>query len=122
MLTTQSNPITRREFLQVSSLGIFGFGLQPLASFRDFLPEQMGRVAELKTTVYTNPSLDADPVKILWKDMILPITEVTVGDAEPHYNRIWYRIGEEGYVHSGAIQPVQTRLNQPNPDFPPAGA
>jgi hypothetical protein len=121
-LITQSNPITRREFLQVSSLGIFGLGLQPLASFRDFLPEQMGRVAELKTTVYNSPSLNADPVKILWRDMILPITEVTIGDAEPQYNRIWYRIGEEGYVHSGAIQPVQTRLNQPNPDLPSAGA
>ena len=125
MLNTKQNNkssvITRRDFLQVSSLGIFGIVLQPLKSLRDFLPEQMGRVAELKSTAFDRPSLSGDPVKIYWRDTILPITEVTVGDVEPRYNRIWYQIGDQGYVHSGAIQPVQTHLNQPTSDIPSAG-
>lgn len=53
--------------------------------------------------------------------MILPITDITVGDEEPSYNRIWYQIGDEGYTHSGAIQPVQTKLNQPDGDIPFGG-
>jgi lipoprotein-anchoring transpeptidase ErfK/SrfK len=101
---------------------MFGLLLQPFNSIRNLLPEQLGRVAEMKSTVYDRPSLDGNPTKIYWRDMILPITEVTVGDQEPKHNRIWYRIGDEGYVHSGAIQPVQTRLNEPNSDIPSSGA
>ena len=81
----------------------------------------MGRVAELKSTAFDRPSLSGDPGKIYWRDTILPITEVTVGDVEPRYNRIWYQIGDQGYVHSGAIQPVQTHLNQPTLDIPSGG-
>lgn len=113
---------SRRDFLQVSSLGMFGLLLQPFNSNRDLLPEQLGRVAGMKSTLYDRPSLDGNPVKIYWRDMILPITEVTVGDQEPKHNRVWYRIGDEGYVHSGGIQPVQTRLNEPNSDIPSDGA
>lgn len=118
---SKSSLITRRDFLQVSSLGIFGIFLQPLKSLQDFLPEQMGRVVEQKSTAFDRPSLSGDPVKIYWRDTILPITEVTVGDIEPRYNRIWYQIGDQGYVHSGAIQPVQTHLNQPISDIPSGG-
>jgi lipoprotein-anchoring transpeptidase ErfK/SrfK len=46
---------------------------------------------------------------------------VTIGDDEPSYNRIWYRIGEEGYAHSGTIQPVRTVLNSPDANIPKGG-
>jgi lipoprotein-anchoring transpeptidase ErfK/SrfK len=121
-LNEKNNPISRRDFLQVSGLGFFGIALQPLKSLSNYLPDQHGRVAELKTTIFDRPSLTGDPLKIYWKDMILPITEVTVGDAEPQYNRIWYQIGDEGYAHSGAIQPVQTQLNEPFEGIPSDGA
>lgn len=113
--------ISRRDFLHVSSLGVIGLLSHPLNKLRDIVPDQMGRVAEMKSTIYDRPSLEGNKVKIYWKDMILPLTEVTVGDKEPEHNRIWYRIGEEGYAHSGAIQPVQTRLNQPISDIPSDG-
>lgn len=101
---------------------MFGLFLQPLQSLSAMVPDQLGRVAEMKSTLFDRPSLSGNPLKTYWKDMILPITHVTVGDEEPTYNRIWYRIGEEGYAHSGSIQPVQTHLNQPNDEIPDKGA
>lgn len=100
---------------------MFGLFLQPLERLSAVLPDQHGRVAEMKSTLFDRPSLSGNPMKTYWKDMILPITQVTVGDEEPTHNRIWYRIGEEGYVHSGSIQPVQTHLNQPNDEIPDGG-
>jgi lipoprotein-anchoring transpeptidase ErfK/SrfK len=54
--------------------------------------------------------------------MLLPISEATVSEGTPEHNPIWYRIGSEGYAHSGAIQPVQTRLNPVTLDIPESGA
>lgn len=113
--------LSRRDFLKFSSVGLIGLFLQPLQSLKDLVPEQEGRVAEMKATIYDRPSLEGNQVKLYWRDMILPIAEVTVGDMEPSHNRIWYRINDEGFVHSGSIQPVQTRLNQPNTDIPIGG-
>lgn len=112
---------SRREFLKLSSLGMVGLFIQPKQVIRGFFSDQLGRVAESKTTVYDRPSLDGNRIKDYWRDMILPITEVTVGDTEPQYNRIWYRIGDEGFVHSGGIQPVRTQLNEPRSDIPFGG-
>ncbi len=117
-----SSQSSRRDFLKLSSLGLIGLFLKPVKRLRDLVPDQMGRVAELKTTVYERPSFEGNQIKVYWRDMILPITDVTVGDMEPIHNRIWYRIGEEGFVHSGGIQPVQTRLNQPDSGIPFGGA
>ncbi len=120
-LELKDQSLTRRDFLKFSSLGLIGLLFQPVQRLRDLIPNQIGRVAEMKATVFDRPSLEGNKVKVYWKDMILPITEVTVGDKEPSHNRIWYRINEEGYVHSGSIQPVQTRLNQPNSEIPIGG-
>ena len=49
---------------------------------------------------------------MVWKDLVLPITEVTIGDTSIPYNRVWYRMGEAGFAHSGSIQPVRITLNQ----------
>jgi lipoprotein-anchoring transpeptidase ErfK/SrfK len=113
--------LSRKDFLQVSALGVFGFLFQPLKRINYLSPDQLGRVAEMRSVVYDRPSMSGEKVKTYWKDMILPITGVTVGDEEPQHNRIWYQIGEDGFVHSGAIQPVQTRLNQPDASIPFGG-
>ena len=117
-----SSQFSRRDFLKLSSLGLVGFYFQPVKSLIDLVPDQMGRVAEMKAIVFDRPSFGGDQVKVYWRDMVLPITEVTVGDMEPIHNRIWYRIGEEGFVHSGSIQPVQTRLNELSSEIPFGGA
>ena len=55
------------------------------------------------------PSIRANLGKVVWKDLVLPITEVTIGDTSIPYNRVWYRMGEAGFAHSGSIQPVGSR-------------
>jgi hypothetical protein len=114
--------LSRRDFLKVGSAGFVGSLLEPIKNFNTLAPDQLGRVAELKAQVFDRPSFSGREVKVFWKDMILPISMVTVGDQKPEHNRIWYQIGEEGFVHSGAIQPVQTRLQEPNPGIAITGA
>ena len=114
--------VSRRDFLKLSSFGMLGLILNPVLDFEDLVPNQLGRVAEMKTQVFDRPSFEGNQVKAFWKDMILPIKSVTVGDAEPRHNRIWYQVGDEGFVHSGGIQPVQTHLKEPDANIPITGA
>ncbi len=113
--------LSRRDFLSLSGLSLFGFFLPPIADFRDLISDQQGRVASGKITLYDVPSFKGREVKVYWKDTVLPIVDAIVGDKEPGYNRIWYRMGEEGYAHSGGIQPVKTLPNLPVENIPKEG-
>lgn len=115
------NHLSRRAFLKLSGLGLAGVAIPPLVEFGDLNPNQQGRVIEDSLIIYDIPSFSGRKIKYYWKDNILPITNVTVGDEEPPFNRIWYTIGNEGYVHSGNVQPVRTNLNQPVTDIPEEG-
>jgi lipoprotein-anchoring transpeptidase ErfK/SrfK len=118
----QNEPLSRREVLKLGGLGTAGLFLAPLTDFQNLVPDQQGRVIDERASVYDLPSFNAKKVKDYWKDMVFPITEVTIGDVEPAFNRIWYRVRQEGYVHSGGIQPVKTQLNQPVSELPAQGA
>lgn len=101
--------LTRREFLRAGSLSLLGLMLPIPRTVHITLTDnrQYGRVVETTLPLYQNPSHTAELVKYLWKDVVLPITAITVGDGDPPYNRIWYRLGDQGYAHSGSIQPVR---------------
>jgi hypothetical protein len=119
--SSDQSALTRREFLKMSGAGFMGLFITPHLTFQDPQLENEGRVLEEVVNVYTKPSFSSEKVREYWKDMVLPISEVTIGDDVPAYNRVWYRIRDEGYVHSGVIQPVRTELNQPSTDIPPEG-
>jgi len=112
---------SRRDFLKLSGMGLFSlFGpqLSPLASL---LNGQQGRVIYETISLYRRPSFSSEKIRKYWQDAVLPISEVTLGSEQPEYNRIWYRIGGEGYAHSGGIQPVRTEINPVIYDLPPQG-
>lgn len=112
---------SRRDFLKLSGMGLFSlFGpqLSPLASL---LNGQQGRVIYETISLYRRPSFSSEKTRKYWEDAVLPISEVTLGSEQPEYNRIWYRIGGEGYAHSGGIQPVRTEINPVIYDLPPLG-
>jgi lipoprotein-anchoring transpeptidase ErfK/SrfK len=122
------NPLSRREFLKIGLLGFAGLVVPswddlaraaPLASLD---PGLQGRVLEENVTVYDIPSRKGQKVKVYWRDTVIPLTGVTVDEDAASYNRIWYRIGQEGYAHSSGIQPVRTLLNEPRSELPPGGA
>ncbi len=117
-----SRELSRRDFLKLSALGMAGAFLPPLGQAARLKDAVQGRVIYPWIKVYDVPSLDGKEVRIYWRDTVLPISAVTAGDESIAYNRVWYRIGEEGYAHSGGVQPVVTRLQQPVTDIPLVGA
>jgi len=141
--------ITRRQFLNLSSTGVAAAGLvaiAPLTRFRHLLewfdfsqtrtsdnlnnliftnslrPNQQGRVLNASIDVFDVPSFSGTRVNSYWRDWILPITNIRIGKSEDSFNLVWYKIGNEGYAHSGGLQPVLTETNPIVRDIPPGGA
>jgi lipoprotein-anchoring transpeptidase ErfK/SrfK len=135
---TARKPLSRRDFLRMSGLGLVGAALplekmaQAAGLFSPFLEKnstvqaslaegQLGRVLVASMQLCDRPSTKSKPGKTVWKDLVLPITEVTVGDTSIPYNRVWYRMGADGFAHSGSIQPVRIELNEASPSLPETG-
>lgn len=139
-------PFSRREFLRQAQRGLLGLFMLPwtdhaigrerwvVANSSDnhkittsqdpFTPEvpEMGRVLDNSLKVYKEPSFSSTMIKMYWRDLLLTINGVTIGDKEPSYNRVWYRVNNEGYAHSGKVQPVALNRNQPVSSLPEKGA
>ena len=113
--------ISRREFLKLGGLGFFGFVTSPKLTSRAQFTHQQGRVIYELIESFDQPSFSGNVIRQYWLDTVVNITASTIGDHEPDYNRIWYQINHEGWVHSGAIQPVQTYINEPVAEIPPGG-
>lgn len=112
------NFLNRREFLKLNGAALIGLLAWTLKSPSGVLGQsesspKMGRIVSNLVDVYDSPSLEGNVVKTYWKDLVLPITQVTMGSGEPVHNRIWYQMNNEGFVHSGSVQPVQINLNKP---------
>ncbi len=113
--------LSRREFLKFSGGSLLGAALPQFMNANSVFANQKGRVIYDYIDVYDVPSFSGKIIRQYWLDAILPITKVTLGDEEPAYNRVWYQIGNEGYAHSGGIQPVQTVVNPPVYGIPEGG-
>lgn len=118
----QQKYFSRRDFLNLGGLGLMGLFGPRLVSLQDLYRGQQGRVAYEKITAYKKPTYNSEKIRILWKDTVFPITAVVLGNDNQSHNRIWYKIGTEGYAHSGGIQPVRTDVNPVHNDLPPEGA
>lgn len=116
--------LTRRDFLKLGGLGLAGMFMPPLPfnfSAGDPYADQQGRVTSNILWLYDAPSHQGRRTKLYWRDLVLPITNVTVSEEESAYNRVWYEVREEGFAYSGSVQPVRTILNAPRADIPAAG-
>jgi hypothetical protein len=116
--------LSRRDFLKLSGLGLASLlnpGLPLNSLFDDPFDSQQGRVTSRIVWTYDRPSTQGRRLKLYWRDLLLPITNVTIGEDETAHNRVWYEVGAEGYVYSGNIQPVRTILNTPILDIPSEG-
>lgn len=108
--------ISRRDFLKLSGYGMLGMMLPeiPLLSDpQDEFSDVQGRVVNGVVWSYDEPNKKSKRKKAYWRDIVVPITNTTIGDDETAYNRIWYEVEDDGYVYSGGIQPVRTILNTP---------
>ncbi|MDX1417705.1 MAG: L,D-transpeptidase [Candidatus Promineifilaceae bacterium] len=114
--------LSRRDFLKLSGIGMLGAVLPETGAPRSMPSGQQGRVINPSIQVFDIPSYNGKPIRLYWKDALLGITGVTIGDLLPEHNRVWYEINGIGYAHSGSIQPVRTILNEPRADLPAQGA
>jgi L,D-transpeptidase catalytic domain len=140
--------ITRRDFLKCGGLGfaaLLGISFSPSQTIKYLLggypssirkpmdtleyarsnevlsPNQQGRVLERSIGVFDIPSFSGTQVNTHYRDQVIPITDITVGKSEDSFNLVWYKVGDDGYAHSGNIQPVFTDLNQVVEEIPMDG-
>jgi hypothetical protein len=83
---------------------------------------QQGRVLDESINVYDIPSFQGKKVNNYWRDTVLSLAGLTVGSSIDSFNTVWYKVGDEGYVHSGSLQPVFTITNPVASQLPPDGS
>lgn len=126
---SETQLLNRRDFLKKSSHAMMGLLaipllnndiLKPYGAIQSQTPSH-GRVISPTVDAFQSPTTSSKLVGTLWHDHVHPINSVTIGDEEPFYNRIWYEMGNEGFVHSGNIQPVCIQTNPEIDDIPTNG-
>mgnify|MGYP002397674752 FL=1 len=85
----------------------------PLHPPADIFDTLQGRIIDRTLWSYEEPDRKSKRKKLYWRDLTFRITNTTISDDETAYNRVWYEVGEGGYVYSGGVQPVRTVLNEP---------
>ncbi len=80
-----------------------------------------GRVVYRSLIVRAAPAFSGVRVNSYPRDSVLDLTGQVFGGADGDYNRIWYQLGNEGFVYSGGVQPVDTVLNDPLISIPETG-
>jgi lipoprotein-anchoring transpeptidase ErfK/SrfK len=117
-----ASSLSRRGFLHLASLGLLTAAV-PAGALRAAPAETwQARVAySYGVKVRREPHLQGEELETLGHDVLLNVHEVVVSE-EPAHNRIWYRVGEAEYIHSGGLQPVATRFQMPLLSLPLNGA
>lgn len=114
--------ISRRDFLKLGAAGLSGlFSLGFKLDMAESAGTRQGRVTYNSVTLYAAPTRSSRKIGGFRRDTVLEINEQVTGGQLEDYNRSWYRIGQQGYVYSGGIQPVETHLNDIVMDLPEAG-
>jgi lipoprotein-anchoring transpeptidase ErfK/SrfK len=118
--------LSRRDFLKLSGTGLLSLFLTAYDLDIDNNPSypaapRQGRIAFTQAYIYEAPSFDSRRVGSYRRDELVTIAAEVTGLDERAYNRLWYQIDGEGYLYSGAVQPVSTTFNQPVYELPPSG-
>ncbi|MBV6395059.1 MAG: hypothetical protein HFACDABA_00630 [Anaerolineales bacterium] len=109
------HPLTRRDFLKISAVGIGTLAFRPFAW--QGLPELqqselLGRVTVGKVEVYVRPDANSQVVGALYEDQVVPWIREVVGVMPGRINQRWVET-PYGYVWGGNLQPVRSLLNSP---------
>lgn len=103
--------MNRREFLKYSSAALACLTLRRPPPLDIPVPSQpppapLGRIATWwRQAVRREPSQEAEWVSWKTRDEIIPLYAAVEGQAPWPNNPIWYQT-DEGYIHSGYVQPV----------------
>jgi len=119
ILENPDRQISRRDFLKFIRSGALAIFMLPHISKLESISSPtigeadfpVGRVLDNRVTLYDAPTFSGNFIRMYYKDVLLPITQITIGDSQPSHNRVWYELDHKGYAHSGSIQPVKLSLN-----------
>lgn len=106
-------PLTNLTYLFANSTGPEpdqGLELEPEAP-----PTSLGRVADWKVDIRTEPKRGAKLVRSAKRDEVLNLLEQLPGEALMAHNNIWYKT-PDGYAYSSWVQPVRDIKNTPEPE------
>ena len=112
--------IKRRSFLQMAGLAAAGLSLKPPPPYAQ-KQVGIGRVAETYINLYSEPSFNAPVLTQLTRDSLLNLEQHVRADEGPAHNPVWYKI-PDGFVHSGNIQNVEWKPQNPRMDVPATGS
>jgi len=116
--------ISRRDFLKLGGVSLASLLLAGARLDKVFATDETGltfRVAYSTVTLFDHPALNANKLKKFKQDELLTFTAQVTGEDESAYNKVWYRLGDEGYVYSGGLQPIQTIYNKVANEIPLEG-
>lgn len=106
-----NGPLTRRDFLKLSTLSLGSLAFRPLFALgEDPEADKIVRVAIHSVSIYSKPS---DTSTILYqrsRDDLINVYDEIVSEDGPGYNPVWYKVWR-GYVHRAHLQTVKIRLN-----------
>ncbi len=117
------NGVTRRQFLKAAGSGLAALCLLPmLGRYRQVAGHGLGRITGDDTEVFMQASNKGQAKTLLFKDQLFNILSVVRSEDGPDYNPVWYELEGQGFVHSGAVQPVEISTNVAVSTLPANGA
>ncbi len=84
-------------------MGIFLPGLSSHFPQQDDFSNLQGRIIDRTVWTFAEPNSKSKRAKLYWHDLVVPITNTTIGEDESAYNRVWYQLEQGGYAYSGGI-------------------
>lgn len=119
------NPqLSRREFLKLAATGSLAFALSDLKFDRALAAPSVtqGLMTISGVPLYDAPAFTANKIHHFGKDNVVEITAIEENGEEGNpFNRVWYRVNDEGYTYSGLVLPVETHYQKPLFDVPQKG-
>ena len=114
-----NSAITRRGFLKSSALGILGmtalnhpfrFSIKGAKQAKG-QDVQLGRVLKSSIPIHASPHFSSTVLRTETFNAVLEIDQTMEGDSDNAGNLVWYRLNDDGCIHSSGIQVVQNIIN-----------
>ena len=96
----KDQPLTRRDFLKLSSATLLGLLLADfeIKSARAESFPTVGRVLATSLVVRDRPMFSGKKIRSVKRDELLELVDKVFGGVETDYNREWYQLGDGHYV------------------------
>ncbi|MFP3854180.1 MAG: hypothetical protein ACLFWD_07800 [Anaerolineales bacterium] len=113
--------ITRRDAIKLGALSAGALAFSPPIDNPAEEPFALGRVTVDWIGLYSEPSFRANRITRLTRDSLVTLRQHVHSDDGPSHNPLWHEL-PDGYAHSGHLQLVKWRPQEPIQRIPSEGA